>query len=133
MGKTVLLLHELPDGGRHYDWLLERPGGGGAGVGAGTGEGPLVSFRVSDRIDAGAVEFVATRQADHRREYLTYEGPVSGGRGVVRRVAEGALEIEEDGPQRFRVRGRLGGATGVFEGHRGTGAAWSFTFVSGEE
>ncbi len=24
MGRSVLLLHELPDGGRHYDWLIER-------------------------------------------------------------------------------------------------------------
>jgi hypothetical protein len=31
---------------------------------------------------------------DHRRVYLTYEGPVSNGRGHVRRVAEGVLRIE---------------------------------------
>lgn len=32
--------------------------------------------------------------ADHRREYLTYEGPISGDRGHVRRVAAGRIEHE---------------------------------------
>ena len=30
---------------------------------------------------------------DHRSEYLTYEGPVSGGRGSVRRVASGGYAV----------------------------------------
>ena len=29
---------------------------------------------------------------EHRREYLAYEGPISGNRGQVRRVAEGTFE-----------------------------------------
>jgi hypothetical protein len=34
------------------------------------------------------------RLEDHRREYLDYEGPVSGGRGHVRRIASGTCTFE---------------------------------------
>ena len=36
------------------------------------------------------------RVGDHRREYLEYEGPVSGGRGHVRRVARGTCRHQSD-------------------------------------
>jgi hypothetical protein len=35
-----------------------------------------------------------TLLGEHRRAYLAYEGPVSGGRGEVRRVAEGRCRLE---------------------------------------
>ena len=35
-----------------------------------------------------------TKLPDHRRDYLAYEGPVSGGRGWVRRVAAGAHTVQ---------------------------------------
>ena len=37
-----------------------------------------------------------TRLADHRREYLTYEGPVSGDRGRVSRVEAGTYQMKRD-------------------------------------
>jgi hypothetical protein len=54
----------------------------------------------------------ATAQAalalpDHRREYLTYEGPVSGNRGNVARWDEGTYEIlppPSEAPDAFVVR-----------------------------
>jgi hypothetical protein len=36
--------------------------------------------------------------ADHRREYLDYEGPVSGNRGFVRRVACGTHIVRSNDP-----------------------------------
>ena len=36
---------------------------------------------------------IITPLAEHRREYLDYEGPVSGDRGAVRRVAGGCHRI----------------------------------------
>ncbi len=84
MAITVLLLHTFPDGSCHYDWMLE-PGGGGA----------LLTYRVGSRIDdAKVTRFAAERLADHRREYLEYEGEVSGGRGSVRRLASGECFVE---------------------------------------
>ena len=37
-----------------------------------------------------------TRLPDHRREYLTYEGPVSGDRGRVSRVEAGTYQMKGD-------------------------------------
>ncbi|MEM9352299.1 MAG: DNA polymerase ligase N-terminal domain-containing protein [Planctomycetota bacterium] len=43
--------------------------------------------------DPSAPETVPARQLpDHRLHYLDYQGPISGGRGEVRRVARGPLE-----------------------------------------
>lgn len=87
MARMVLLEHTLPDGQRHWDWLIERPDGGAGGL--------LISYRVEQRIDhVGGGEgrsFGAVRMADHRRLYLAYEGEVSGGRGRVVRVATGEV------------------------------------------
>jgi hypothetical protein len=114
----VLLRHELPDGSGHFDWLLDR-----------SGRPDLLAFRVQERIDQlgqGARGFTATRLADHRRAYLTYEGPVSGGRGAVTRVAEGTCEVQE-GPDGFRILGSFGQGALVFEGHAlDSGGAWRF-------
>jgi hypothetical protein len=47
------------------------------------------------------------RLPDHRREYLDYEGPISGGRGHVRRVAGGQCAIERSAqdPARWTISG----------------------------
>ncbi len=41
---------------------------------------------------------------DHRAEYLTYEGPVSGNRGHVRRVAAGRHAVLNAGGETFAVK-----------------------------
>jgi hypothetical protein len=57
----------------------------------------LISFRVSAcPDDASLTEFEAERIGDHRAEYLSFEGEVSGGRGTVRRVAVGNAEVLRD-------------------------------------
>jgi len=57
----------------------------------------------------------ATRLADHRRDYLTYEGPVSGDRGRVSRAAEGSCETvtRQEGCWEFSLAGE--GVDGRFE------------------
>jgi hypothetical protein len=89
MSRWVLLLHELPDHSWHYDWMIQ-PAGAGAGA-------RLISFRVSVRPDDPVVtEFAAERIGDHRHEYLSFEGAVSGNRGTVRRVSDGGAAIVRD-------------------------------------
>ena len=86
--RAVLLRHVLPDGSEHFDWLFERATGSG-----------LLAFRVNERLDLGdTASLLAERIADHRAEYLTYEGPVSGDRGHVKRLAAGRsiLRVEAD-------------------------------------
>lgn len=71
---------------------------------------------------AAAAPIPAERIADHRPLYLTYEGPVSGDRGRVRRLDEGRADVLAlDGPRLLvvfhgqRLRGRwevVAGGTG---------------------
>ncbi len=85
--RTVQLLHELPDGTSHVDWMIARDR---------AGRESLISFRLPRRIDElkPGQRMAAERIADHRPVYLDYEGPVSEGRGSVRRLAWGTVVSE---------------------------------------
>ena len=53
--------------------------------------------------------FTVTRQRveslpNHRRAYLDYEGPISGDRGSVRRVAAGMFELLHESPTEWVAR-----------------------------
>lgn len=84
---TVQLLHELPDGTDHIDWLIATD----------TGDGPLISFRLDRPLHllADGEQITVTRIADHRPLYLEYEGDISGGRGTVKRIARGVAMDEQ--------------------------------------
>lgn len=45
----------------------------------------------------------ATRLADHRRDYLDLEGPLSGDRGYVFRITSGTYRIEIESPERWQL------------------------------
>ena len=45
----------------------------------------------------------AVRLRDHRREYLEIEGPLSGDRGCVMRVAAGTYRSKHEAPNEWRV------------------------------
>jgi hypothetical protein len=111
--RTVLLKHTLSDGSWHYDWLIERAAGAGAAESAFAGEPDprvLMSFRTMVRVDEATTPFEAVRVEDHRRSYLDYEGPISGGRGEVVRVAAGATAgFDEADSARPRVVVRFDG------------------------
>jgi hypothetical protein len=78
----VVLEHELPDGSIHFDFMFSVPDREALETFACPAD-PLV-------LDGPAAQVV--RLGPHRRDYLTYEGAVSGNRGVVRRVGEGAVD-----------------------------------------
>lgn len=90
----VLLEHTLPDGAVHLDWLIERPDD--------PREHRMLSFRCeSDPFaDAG---WTGERMADHRAHYLLHEGPVSGGRGSVRRIWSRSCRLLVDERDRVLV------------------------------
>lgn len=83
----VLLEHVLPDGSRHYDWLLARDAAGDRET------RDVLTLRCATRIDRLAVHERCEVEwlPDHRRHYLDHEGPVGNGRGAVRRVASGEV------------------------------------------
>lgn len=88
----VLLEHTLPSGEMHFDWMFERPG---------VADGPLVSYRTFQRPDLlpGGSHMLAERIGDHRPTYLEFEGPVSNGRGSVRRLARAnVLALDDSTP-----------------------------------
>lgn len=98
---TVLLLHECGDGTRHVDWLIAQDS---------RGSGPLVSFRLSERLDtlAGGQRLDAERITDHRPAYLDYEGPISGDRGTVTRLARGTVLSWQRHDDAWRLEVRWG-------------------------
>lgn len=82
-GRPFVVLHHTGVPAAHYDLLID------------VGESlPLLTWRLPTW-PPPPQPFIAQRQPDHRRFYLTHEGPVSGGRGEVRRVANGRCEIKQ--------------------------------------
>ncbi len=124
-GRMVLLRHTRPDGSWHYDWLIEQA------------HAPaLKAFRVAVRIDDPAcVVFDAQPLPDHRRIYLTFEGPLVPGpmgedRGEVQRIASGWARFEcESGETPWR---RIHCAfephpPSIWIGRRAAARSWQFT------
>src|SRR5258708_29361975 len=86
--RFVVLEHDFPE--LHWDFLLEA--------------GPVLrAWRLLAQPGRGVV-VPAQSNSDHRPAYLDYEGPVSRGRGSVRRWDEGTFEWLEDESHRVRVR-----------------------------
>ena len=116
MRSMVLLRHEMADGTRHFDWLID-PGSPRA----------LLTFRVAEPIHTGdSRAFVAEMIRDHRRMYLDFEGPIPGGRGRIVRVARGSLVALGEHQGRVVIRGSLGALAGVFVGRRADAPWWRF-------
>lgn len=130
--RFALLRHECPADyrdGPHWDLMLER-----TDLDA---EHRLATWsllrlptqwtgRSSQAADSQAAS--AVRLPDHRAAYLEYEGPISGGRGVVARVAGGTMEWVEACEALVVVR--LHGASpfvGEWELRRGVGDDWTLT------
>lgn len=88
MPQFVILEHRWH--GVHWDLMLE------------VGD-VLKTWAIDEPIVAGR-ELPARRLDDHRRHYLDYEGPVSGGRGSVRRIAQGSYKVREWTAARIAVR-----------------------------
>ncbi len=88
MPRFVVLTHDHPF--LHWDLMLDN------------GEA-LRTWRLSRPPDADD-DVSAEPLADHRRAYLDYEGPVSGGRGEVRRWDAGDFLLLEEDAGRLRLR-----------------------------
>jgi hypothetical protein len=103
MNTRYVVLHHSGIDEPHFDLMFD------------TGpDGPLTTWRSPIwPIDRPTI---LQRLADHRREYLTYEGEVSDNRGRVDRVAEGRCDLEIS-DERWTVR--LADAVLVLE-HKGT-------------
>ncbi len=109
MPRFVILEHDHPE--LHWDLMLETGGG-------------LRTLRLARPPETPGLCIDAHALPAHRLHYLDYEGPVSGGRGTVKRWDRGEYEETGDGVRLYgtRVRGvvRLtsaGDDRWVFEWH----------------
>ncbi len=90
MNRFVVQEHVNKDG-VHWDLMLEKVGG-------------LETWRLLVGPEGWLGGAVAAEQIfDHRLEYLSYEGEISGGRGSVSIVMRGTYEIIEEGEGVVRV------------------------------
>ena len=82
--------HHTGSGDAHFDLMFETTPGSALATWR-SSEWPVTS------------KSILTPIADHRREYLDYEGPISGNRGRVRRIARGFHRVLHDGPDALVV------------------------------
>lgn len=114
MPRFVVLTHDHPF--LHWDFMLEE-------------DTSLRTWRLMQPPDFGE-SIDAETLADHRLDYLNYEGPVSGGRGEVKRWDCGEYETIESTPMRVAVRlagERLRGT--AFLEPAASGPLWIFRFI----
>ena len=109
MPRYVILEHDHPV--LHWDLMLE------AGAG-------LRTWRLAEPPRPGRAA-AATAIGEHRRAYLDYEGPVSGGRGRVTRWDAGTFSGEAGGADRVVVTLEGERVRGVLELRRSSGEEWS--------
>ena len=88
--RYVLLRHECDNirGGSHWDLMLQR----GNVLATWALEVLPGDWRPSQEAAGKNNQVSAVRLPDHRLHYLDYEGPISGDRGSVQRVADGEFE-----------------------------------------
>ena len=107
MPSSFVIILQTGCGPEHYDLMLEMLEAGEA----------LATWRLErDCLDLRPGEALAARKLpDHRRAYLSHQGPVSGGRGRVTRVHAGTYETLDHRPDRLVVRLDSPGASAMFE------------------
>jgi hypothetical protein len=114
----ALLEHSTTEG-VHWDFLVERPH-----------SQRLPTWRLVQNPLSGTGPIDAQRIGEHRRFYLDYEGPISGGRGEVRRIDRGEATILAWSEDRVRLDLRGAVLRGRFELQR-TDAGWRFARIVG--
>ncbi len=92
MSTRFSILHHQEPAGEHWDLMLER------------GDVLLTWQLDVEPVSRDVLPIVARRIADHRKRYLTYEGPISDDRGTVRRVDSGSVEFENITESKLVVR-----------------------------
>lgn len=92
MNRFVLLEHALPAGaarGTHWDFMLEAGG--------------VLRTWALDGLPVAQETVAALQLADHRLDYLEYEGPVSGNRGSVKRIDCGEYVVLAESSEQLEI------------------------------
>ncbi len=101
--RFVILRHRLPahsDRVDHFDWMFESE------------DGQLETW-ATVKLPGKDRPVEAEPLAPHRRDYLDYEGPVSGDRGDVQRLEQGTYSVVQstESQRTFRLQGQRLAAT----------------------
>lgn len=98
--RFVLLHHTAsPTQADHYDLMLQMREGS-------SDDEPVFKTFSTLADDVPKSSCLLRPSHDHRKLYLHFEGPISGGRGKVHRVDEGELTwIQNQEPLQFRLNG----------------------------
>lgn len=89
----IVILHHTTGQGSHYDWLMEEPPSSKQTSKQTSADSQSLLWAA--RVDQppwlwrGDRKQTLTPLVPHRRRYLHYQGPISAGRGSVKRVARG--------------------------------------------
>ncbi|HEX4146638.1 MAG TPA: DNA polymerase ligase N-terminal domain-containing protein [Pirellulales bacterium] len=119
--RFVVLRHEMPAGAEratHWDFMLETPEG-------------LRTWALANEPDGGEPT-AADALAPHRAEYLTFEGPVSGGRGTVTQWDAGSFRWQRDDEAEVVLQlagNRLRGQATLVR-QPGSEQRWQFAFAA---
>lgn len=84
--RFVVLFHEFPDGHQradHWDLMLEHDEG-------------ILTWALNTHPQPGP-DIGAIRLADHRKHYLSFEGPIGEDRGSVTQLMSGEYELDPTG------------------------------------
>lgn len=115
----VVLIHDEPGGGRHFDVMIEQ------------GES-LATWRCPVAPEpARAQALILERLPNHRRHYLTYEGPISGNRGSVTRHDEGTCRVtqRDEGTWVIDWSGRWLNGPSLLRATGDAAQSWSLEFL----
>lgn len=118
---TAILEHTTA-AGVHHDWLIEDPT-------LADPHDPAARLWTA-RLLPPPARWASLRRIDlvvippHRRQYLTYQGSVSGNRGRVRRLAAGVVRPVLWTTGRIVLHAELSGFTGTIDAHQLGGAQW---------
>ena len=113
--RFVIQLHST-DEGSHYDFMVD--------IGQ-----ALATWRL-DRLPLSLGpddNLPAERLPDHRRDYLSYQGPIGGGRGTVRIIDAGRCRILVRSRDTWRIQLAGRQAQGVFTVRRLERGKWQFS------
>ena len=119
MPYCVILYHETPDDAAvdsHLDFMLEA-------------NDELLTWRWGEIPQDNQV-FVVSRLANHRIEYLTLEGKLSGNRGIVTRIDHGTFEPPiENAQQQFSIQLQTTKLQGELVAQTLADEQWEFRFI----
>ncbi len=126
--RAVVLRHDQPGDAWHHDLLLERPPRSSQAA-ADPDDRRLIAFRVAPPPhEPATTRAEATRLPDHRALYLDYEGPLTRGRGAVRRLATGRVRSLHEAPSSIAAAIDFPQGSVALQGERVEEDRWNLRF-----